>query len=186
MSNFEGDYNKYEYWLAGMFSLSGRKKIYLKTMFGDAKTLYRAKAEVLERIPVLNAREKEKVQASQSRTEEELQKSLEYCVQNGILLTSWQDKSYPERLENIYNPPYGLFYRGNLPEWQKPSVGIVGARNCTYYGKTVAEQIGERLAAAGIVVVSGMAAGIDGAAQRGALRSGGSTCSVLGCGMRAF
>lgn len=183
MSRIAEAYNKYEYWLAGMYSLSGRKKIYLKTMFGEAKELYYAKPKVLDQISVLNGREKERIQAAQGRSEEELDEDLQYYVQNKILLAFWQGETYPARLENIYNPPYGLFYRGNLPAWDKKSVGIVGARNCTYYGKITAEQIGQGLAAAGIVVISGMAAGIDGAAHQGALCGGGSTCGVLGCGV---
>lgn len=183
MSGIRKAYNKYEYWLAGVYFLSGRKKIYLKTLFGEARELYHAKTEVLDKISVLSEREKERIQAAQRRSEEKLDKDMEYCVQNGISLTFWQEETYPARLQNIYNPPYALFYRGNLPKWEEKSVGIVGARNCTYYGKTAAEQIGEGLAAAGIAVISGMAAGIDGAAHRGALCGGGSTCGVLGCGV---
>lgn len=183
MSKIREAYNKYEYWLAGMNFLSGRKKIYLKTMFGEAKGLYHATPKTLEQIPILNGREKEKIGGAQSRTEEELEKDLDYCAQKGISLATWQEESYPAKLQNIYNPPYGLFYRGNLPGWEKKSVAVVGARNCTYYGKVTAEQVGQGLAAAGIVVISGMAAGIDGAAQRGALCSGGCTCGVLGCGV---
>lgn len=182
MREIQEAYNKYEYWLAGMVFLSGRKKIYLKTMFGEAKELYDAKQKVLEQIPILTDHEKERIQAARGRTEE-LEKDLEYCMQNGISLAVWQDTFYPAKLQNIYNPPYGLFYRGKFPDWEKKTVAIVGARNCTYYGKVTAEQIGQELAAAGIVVISGMAAGIDGAAQRGALRSRGCTCGVLGCGV---
>lgn len=183
MRTIQGAYNKYEYWLASIVSLSGRKKIFLWEMFSEAEGVYRARQESLERITVLTEREIAQIKAAQGRTEEEIEEELSYCAQRGINLTVWREETYPLRLRDIYNPPYGLFYCGQLPVWEKKSVGIVGARNCTYYGKSAAEQIGQELAAAGIAVVSGMAAGIDGAAQRGALRGGGSTYGVLGCGV---
>lgn len=182
MSKNQGAYNKYEYWLAGLVSLPGRKKIYLKELFGEAEALYRASQKTLEKIPILTDCERANIKAAQDK-EEELERELEYCMQTGICLTIWKQDSYPVRLEHIYNPPYGLFYRGKLPDRERKAIAIVGARNCSCYGKTVAEQIGQELAAVGVMVVSGMAAGIDGAAQRGALRGQGSTCGVLGCGV---
>ena len=65
----------------------------------------------------------------------------------------------------------------------RPSVAIVGARACSSYGRSVARTLGRELAAAGLVVVSGMARGIDGEAHRGALEAGGATVAVLGCGI---
>lgn len=183
MSKNQAAYNKYEYWLASIASLSGRKKIFLEEMFAGAEGLYRARPEFLERIPILTEQEKAMIEIEQRRQEEELEKELTYCMQNGIRLAVWQEEAYPTRLRSIYNPPYGLFYRGELPSEKQKAVGIVGARNCTYYGKAAAEQIGQGLAAAGIAVISGMAAGIDGAAHWGALRGKGSTFGVLGCGV---
>lgn len=182
MSTKEGAYNKYEYWLAGIVALPGRKKIYLKNLFGKAERLYHAPERALEQISILTELEKEGIRAAKRKTEEDLEKELAYCLQKGIMLAVWQEDIYPVRLEHIYNPPYGLFYRGKFPDESQKAVSVVGARNCTCYGKTVARQIGEGLAAADILVVSGMAAGIDGAAQRGALCCGGSTLGVLGCG----
>lgn len=183
MKKNQATYNRYEYWLASLTALSGRKKIYLMTVFAEAEILYRVKPEKLEHIPGLTDCERKAIREAQGRNEEELEKGLEYCVQNGIRFVVWQQESYPARLAHIYNPPYALFYRGTFPNPQQKSIGIVGARNCTCYGKEAAEQIGRELSEAGILVVSGMAAGIDGAAQRGALRGGGSTCAVLGCGV---
>lgn len=183
MREKQAAYNRYEYWLASLVALSGRKKIYLRTVFADAKGLYQASPQTLERICVLTEREQQAIQAAQGRSEEELEGQLKYCVQNGIHLAVWGQEDYPARLEHIYNPPYALFYRGSCPQSARSAIGIVGARNCTHYGKAVAEQIGKELALAGVRVISGMAAGIDGAAQRGALLGRGSTCAVLGCGV---
>ena len=93
--------------------------------------------------------------------------------------------SYPPLLRAIPDPPPVLWVRGEAsPELlAQPSVAIVGARACSSYGRAVARTLGRELAAAGLVVVSGMARGIDSEAHRGALDAGGVTVAVLGCGI---
>src|SRR5581483_6994095 len=95
------------------------------------------------------------------------------------------DPAYPPALDAIFDPPVGLFLRGDgeLGLLQEPAVAIVGARACSSYGVHVARAFGRELAAAGLVVVSGMARGVDGEAHRGALEAGGRTVAVLGCGV---
>ena len=92
---------------------------------------------------------------------------------------------YPPLLQAIPDPPPVLWLRGGSPPelLALPSVAIVGARACTSYGRSVARTLGRELAAAGLVVVSGLARGIDGEAHRGALDAGGVTVGVLGCGI---
>jgi DNA processing protein len=91
----------------------------------------------------------------------------------------------PELLQQIHDPPRALFLRGAAdPDiLALPAVAIVGARACSPYGAQVARMLGLELAAAGLVVVSGLARGIDGEAHRGALDAGGLTVAVLGCGI---
>ena len=84
---------------------------------------------------------------------------------------------------NIYDYPYIIYYKGRLPQSDVPSVAIVGARNCTEYGRSVAGRFAEDFADMGIQVISGMALGIDAAAQKGAVRKGGYSMAVLGCGV---
>ncbi|HZR93807.1 MAG TPA: DNA-processing protein DprA [Gaiellaceae bacterium] len=93
--------------------------------------------------------------------------------------------AFPRRLAAIFDPPPGLFLRGSaaVELLERPSVAIVGARACSPYGAQVAHMLGRELAAAGLVVVSGLARGVDGHAHRGALESGGITVAVLGCGI---
>lgn len=92
---------------------------------------------------------------------------------------------YPPLLRAIPDPPAVLWLRGEAPPelLERPSVAIVGARACSSYGRSVARTLGRELAAAGLVVVSGMARGIDSEAHRGALEAGGITVAVLGCGI---
>ena len=93
--------------------------------------------------------------------------------------------SFPPLLATIHDPPAALFVRGpsETTILRGPAVAVVGARSCSAYGRSVARSLGRELAAAGLVVVSGIARGIDGEAHRGALEAGGVTVAVLGCGI---
>ena len=102
----------------------------------------------------------------------------------GYRFVGRSEPAFPARLASIHDPPPGLFLRGAAPAalLERPSVAIVGARACSPYGGTVATALARELAAAGVVVVSGLARGVDAAAHRGALE-GGETVAVLGCGI---
>ena len=92
---------------------------------------------------------------------------------------------FPALLQAIHDPPTGLFVRGEaeLELLSRPAVAVVGARACSGYGASVGRSLGRELARAGLVVVSGMARGVDAEAHRGALDAGGATVAVLGCGI---
>ena len=96
-----------------------------------------------------------------------------------------RDPGFPALLAAIHDPPPRLFLRGAAAPGllEQPAVAVVGARSCSSYGRSVARSLARDLSAAGLVVVSGMARGIDGEAHRGALDGGGSTVAVLGCGI---
>jgi DNA processing protein len=100
-------------------------------------------------------------------------------------MTILRRRELPPLLRAIHDPPARLYLRGDgEPELlARPAVAIVGARACSPYGAQVARMLGRELAAAGVVVVSGLARGIDGEAHRGALESDGHTVAVLGCGI---
>ena len=103
----------------------------------------------------------------------------------GIRRIARRHESFPSLLAAIHDPPRELFVRGNgdLALLSRPSVAIVGARACSSYGRSVARSLGRELGAAGLVVTSGMARGVDGEAHRGALEADGLTVAVLGCGI---
>jgi DNA processing protein len=103
----------------------------------------------------------------------------------GIRWLARSDPTFPPLLGAVHDPPPGLFLRGTAPAdvLTAPAVAVVGARSCSDYGAHVARSLARELAAAGVVVVSGLARGIDGWAHRGALDAGGATIAVLGCGV---
>jgi DNA processing protein len=110
---------------------------------------------------------------------------LESLGERRLRFVSRSDPEYPERLRELYDPPPGLFLRGEggAELLRMPAVAIVGARACSSYGSLVARVLGRELAAAGLIVLSGLARGIDGEAHRGALEAGGLTIAILGCGI---
>jgi DNA processing protein len=91
---------------------------------------------------------------------------------------------YPPLLAQLHDPPPRLYLRGEQAGvLERPAVAVVGARSCSAYGAHVARTLGRELAGEGVVVVSGLARGVDAEAHRGALDSGGTTVAVLGCGI---
>ncbi len=171
----------YDYWLSGLIPIPGKKKIMIKNLFPDLEELYRLDKEQVRKLPMLT--EKERQCLLDSRTGQAPEEMAQGCEERGIRLICWGDDDYPERLEHLYNPPYGLYCLGKLPEERRTSIAIVGARGCSEYGRQMAEGLGRKLAMEGIPVISGLAAGIDGAGHLGALRGGGKTYAVLGCGV---
>ena len=92
------------------------------------------------------------------------------------------DDEYPERLKELYDRPNVLYYLGKLPDSWRKAVAVVGSRNCSEYGRSVAAEIGRLMAVNGVDVISGMAFGIDAEAHRGAVYGGGQTFAVLAGG----
>lgn len=107
---------------------------------------------------------------------------LEKYIKNGINLVTFLDENYPEILKNIYDPPIALFYKGKLKR-NFLGVCIVGTRRCSEYGRYVSEELSSFLARYGVVIISGLAYGIDTYAHIGALKVNGETYAVLGGGL---
>lgn len=109
---------------------------------------------------------------------------LEYCERVNVGIMTCESAVYPERLRSIHAKPLVLYYRGRVPDIDdNVMIACVGTRKCSEHGASAARRLGEDLARAGAVVVSGMALGIDACAQQGALAAGGHTIAVLGCGI---
>ncbi|HEV3374459.1 MAG TPA: DNA-processing protein DprA [Candidatus Acidoferrum sp.] len=101
----------------------------------------------------------------------------------GCRLLNWTEPEYPQTLLQIYDPPVMLYVRGDPQILNLPSIGIVGTRKPTLYGTQLAERLGRDLAARGLVIVSGMARGIDAIGHQGAMAANGRAIGVLGTGI---
>ena len=103
----------------------------------------------------------------------------------GLRFVARSSSAFPPLLRAIHDPPPGLFLRGGATAdvLARPAVAVVGARACSGYGAEVSRRLGRELASAGLVVVSGLARGIDARAHEGALEADGLTVAVLGCGI---
>ncbi len=108
---------------------------------------------------------------------------LQDLFASGTRLCSLEDKDYPSMLAQIHDPPYLLYYRGNIEILQGMCIGVVGSRMASNYGTAQSRRFARELASQGMVVVSGMARGIDTEAHRGALEVGGKTAAILGSGL---
>lgn len=112
------------------------------------------------------------------------EKVIKLCADNKIEIIIIEDKKYPERLRNIPVPPLVLFIKGELPDVDTlPLINIVGPRKVSHFGAKAAYSLALRLTKSGMIVVSGAALGCDSYAHKGALRVGGKTIAVLGCGL---
>ncbi|MCX6806943.1 MAG: DNA-processing protein DprA [Candidatus Berkelbacteria bacterium] len=110
-------------------------------------------------------------------------KEIEKLRKLNIDFVTIKDKNYPSILKEIYDPPAILYYKGALPKENDLLVGVVGSRVCTTYGRQVAEDVSFNLAKEEIIIVSGLALGIDSIAHQAALDAKGKTIAVLGCGL---
>ena len=112
------------------------------------------------------------------------EKILEFCAKNNVSVLNCDSKFYPKRLRGIRSFPVVLYYKGRLPDIDDNlCVAMVGTRKMTDYGKHTAYELARELASCGVVIVSGMAEGIDAASHKGCLIAGGFTIAVFGCGI---
>ena len=108
---------------------------------------------------------------------------LEKLASTGATLVTWHDEAYPIRLREIYDPPALLWVRGDVNLLSKSSIAVVGTRHPTPYGTGMAERLSRDLAAHGLIILSGMARGVDTAAHKGALEAKRPTIAVWGTGV---
>ncbi len=111
------------------------------------------------------------------------EKYLEEITKKGIKILTIFDQDYPELLKQIYDPPVVLYYLGKFPDPDLPKVAVVGSRKATEYGKIITKQLVSGLVQNGVVIVSGLARGIDTIAHETAVEHKGYTIAVLGSGL---
>lgn len=170
---------RYAYFLCSIPTIGGVRADRLLARFGTPRAVYEAKTGDWRECvsnSVAEAMERQKKSGEWEREYEQL-------AEKSIRLIVREEDGFPQKLTEIPDPPYGIFCRGRLPEETQPAVAVIGARECSEYGRYVAEELGQYLAGAGIQVISGMARGIDGISQQAALSAGGRSYGVLGCGV---
>jgi DNA processing protein len=164
--------------LALVEGLAPRKAFDIAAFFGDPAAVLAASRAALEAV-ALDDRLIDGIAGARERARRE----RDAVARAGATIITWGDEGYPLRLRSIADPPLALFVRGALDEPDAAAVAIVGARRAGEYGRRIAEDLGRGLAQVGLTVVSGLAAGIDGAAHRGALDGGGRTIAVMATGV---
>lgn len=176
--------NQYAYFMINVPGLGNRG---LFKLLGDDTTceeIYKMEDRQLRNF-VKNRLSKEKI------ADEILRQKRSFNFENeerklkkrGIKFASIYSEEFPEKLRNIPDPPFGIYYKGKLPDPNKPSVAIVGARLCSDYGRFMAREFGKGLSLSQVQIISGMARGVDGISQKAAIEVGGSSFGVLGCGV---
>src|SRR3989339_206645 len=114
------------------------------------------------------------------REQNSIDKIITALEKNGLSALALTDPGYPPLLWQIPDAPLALFYRGTLPDWERPAVAVVGTRHSTPYGELAARELTKALATQGVVIVSGLELGIDGVAHQATLDVKGTTIAVLG------
>lgn len=171
------DKDFYYYYLTWLWSLTPIKLHELMDYFGSPKALFEAKESDLQQ---LSKREQNTI--LRVRASDEMYRFWENQDRETCRFISCENEEYPRKLLELKDYPYGIYLEGSLPE-RKGAVAIVGARNCTEYGRELAYQIGKELGYHKVSVISGLAAGIDGAGHRGCIDGGGYTLGILGAGI---
>lgn len=171
---------KYWIWLTTRRGLTPLQTFRLLDHFGTPEAAYFADREEYRLCGLTDWQQRTLLDKSLDGAE----RILGDCDRLGIRILTIQDAEYPERLRQIANPPCVLYVKGKLfPFDELVTVGVVGTRRPTEYGKIMAGRLGMELARGGALVVSGIARGLDAAALRGALKGGGSVVSALGGGI---
>lgn len=176
---------KYEFWLANVrgkgYGIGNSKIQYLYEKAKTAEEIYYFKES--DYANIYGITEQEIAYIIKSKQKWDLDGEWGKFQETGIGFVTTEQAAYPLKLRSIANPPYCLFYLGELPSEKRRAVAMVGARNRSAYGSEIARKLSEMLANSDIDIISGMARGIDADSHVGALNANGKTYAVLGCGI---
>lgn len=179
----------YRYWIGSIPKAGSYKIETMLTYFGSPEAMYHASDKAMEDMKKscgdigISITEKDIDIIKFSKDAEVLNRNYGYLMEHGIRMITKLDSSYPEKLRHIYDSPFSLYLKGNPFPCGKKAIAVVGARECSVYGKEVAKYLSGALAKEGILIISGLARGIDSGAHAGALSQGGSTYGIMGCGI---
>lgn len=168
-------------WLANIEGVNNRVINILERKFGQLSYVWYADSKEIILINEIN--DEIKKQIIKHRNKQYYENLLEKIYTNKVKVVTYYDDDYPSRLLYICDYPKVLYLKGQLPSEDNTSIAIVGARKSTAYGRWVADKISAELAKLGVILVSGMAKGIDTQVHLGALNNNTLTVAVLGCGV---
>lgn len=172
----------YAYWLSTLDGIGTYTVRNLLEYAGSYSEIWQLnEAELKKACPKLQSEPAQLIISS--RNEIQIMASYEEMLSRGIRFLHPMHPDYPPGLKYINNPPTGIYVMGDLPDPEVLSIAIIGARACSEYGRYVTRKLSGALSRAGVQIISGMALGVDGIAQKAALDAGGYTCGVLGCGV---
>lgn len=154
-------------------------------IFGSPENVYKATKEELLSLPRMTSKKVEEIHNSQDFLPE-IREHVSYLRELGIGILTILDESYPQSLKEIDDPPPLLYFKGEFPIPNDLFVAVVGTHHATTEGIGKAVEIGKTLAQRKVVVVSGLARGIDSAAHLGAIKEGGKTHAILGTGLNSI
>lgn len=153
----------------------------LITALGSARAVFEASKRELEAIPGIRPSVTEALLSPEAVLEKG-EKALQYLQEHGIGYITLEEEEYPSPFKTIPYPPPVIYYKGDPSILERPCFTVVGTRRASPYGLNMAFNLSKGLAHAGLVIISGLARGIDTAAHRGAL-STGTTAAFLGSGL---
>lgn len=171
----------YIMWLSSLMNISVDIKSELVNALGSCENVWLADRKTLSSTKCLTEKALETI--IKSRYRYDIDNELEKLYKNDAKFYVPTDKEYPKQLTAMNEPPMGIYIIGSLPDNSLPMVSIVGSRRISDYGATVCHSIAKELSEAGVVVVSGLAMGVDAIAHKAAIEGGGETVAVLGTGV---
>lgn len=171
----------YDYWFYSLECLKHEQREKLLSKLQSTKNIYECPIEKI--IEIVRASSWVTEHIYNSRNTFKLEREYEKLQKMEVQFISCKDAEYPEKLRNMNDMPGGLFVKGELPLGKEKAVAVIGARECSSYGKFIAREIGKVLAEQGVELISGMARGIDGYAQLAAIEANGKSFGVLGSGV---
>lgn len=175
--------NELWFWLTNAKGIGNKKITRLLGCFHKIENIYTASETDICQVPGIHVRDAKALTAEK----EMYKRKYERLNRQGIILITQEDALYPEKLRNLPDAPYVLYLRGKMPEEEKRSIAVIGARECSVYGREMALWFSRELSESGIQIISGMARGVDGYAHTGALKARGEnvapTYAVLGSGI---
>jgi DNA processing protein len=167
--------------LSGIDGIGPAAFLRLIEKFGSAVAVFASSAEKLASPEGVNRHLAEKIVSTKDW--EKLSERFQKTIVSGARLIALTEKTFPSKLRNIPDPPPLLYYQGDIAIFERPTLAVVGSRRPTDYGLRLTSRIVGELAGAGVVIISGLAYGIDGTAHQAALEAGGLTAAVFGSGL---